>query len=181
MSSRWLASFLLLFTSVGCDQVSKRAAEQWLMGQPVQSYWGDTFRLLYTENTGAFLGMGSTWPEIVRFIVLTLLSSALVVIALGGLMVRALTRNSALTWPSLVGGVFFLAGGIGNLIDRITRQGAVVDFMNMGVGPLRTGIFNVADVQIVLGAVLLLWWERRLHANSSAASSSETTLRGPAT
>jgi signal peptidase II len=174
MSSRWLASLLLLFTSVGCDQVSKRAAEQWLMGQPVQSYWGDTFRLLYTENTGALLGMGSTWPEIVRFIVLTLLSSALVVMALGWLMVRAWASKTALAWPLLVGGVVFLAGGMGNLIDRVTRQGAVVDFMNLGVGPLRTGIFNVADVQIVLGAALVMWWQRRSHATSKVESPRES-------
>lgn len=144
------------------------------MGQPVQSYWGDTFRLLYTENTGAFLGMGSTWPEIVRFIVLTLLSSALVVMALGWLLVRAWACKTTLAWPLLVGGVVFLAGGVGNLIDRVTRQGAVVDFMNLGVGPVRTGIFNVADVQIVLGAALVLWWERRPHANSNPANSHQS-------
>ncbi len=161
MRSRWLVALVLLSSCVGCDQVSKLAASQWLNGKPVQSYLGDTFRLLYTENTGAFLGMGSTWPELVRFIVFTLLSSALVVIALAWLLARAWAKDRPLAWAALVGGVLLLAGGMGNLVDRVFRHGAVVDFMNVGVGPLRSGIFNVADVQIVVGGLLLLWWERR--------------------
>jgi signal peptidase II len=42
-----------------------------------------------------------------------------------------------------------------NLIDRILYDGRVTDFLNFGIGPLRTGIFNVADVVGVIGAVLL--------------------------
>ncbi len=49
-----------------------------------------------------------------------------------------------------------LGGAIGNLIDRVRFDGLVIDFMNLGVGPLRTGIFNVADVAISCGAVLLI-------------------------
>jgi signal peptidase II len=49
-----------------------------------------------------------------------------------------------------------LCGGIGNLIDRIVRDGRVVDFMNMGIGTLRTGVFNVADLGIVGGLLLLV-------------------------
>ena len=49
-----------------------------------------------------------------------------------------------------------LGGAIGNLIDRVRFDGLVIDFMNLGVGPLRTGIFNVADVAITVGAVLLV-------------------------
>jgi signal peptidase II len=42
------------------------------------------------------------------------------------------------------------------LIDRILHNGTVVDFLNVGIGPLRTGIFNIADIAIMGGAVLLL-------------------------
>jgi signal peptidase II len=48
-----------------------------------------------------------------------------------------------------------LAGGASNWVDRVVR-GSVVDFLNVGVGPLRTGIFNVADVAIMVGVALLL-------------------------
>jgi signal peptidase II len=49
----------------------------------------------------------------------------------------------------------FVAGGASNLVDRIT-YGMVIDFMNVGIGPLRTGIFNVADIAVVVGGILML-------------------------
>lgn len=157
MRSSALVSLLLLLSSVGCDQVSKRAASQWLLGQPVRSYLGDTFRLLYIENTGAFLGMGASWPELVRFIVFTLASSTIVVLALAWLATKVWRKDPNPNWVIIVGSVLMLAGGLGNLVDRVFRGGAVIDFMNVGIGPLRSGIFNVADVQIVLGVALLAW------------------------
>jgi signal peptidase II len=54
-----------------------------------------------------------------------------------------------------------LAGGGGNLIDRVAYGGVVVDFLNLGIGGLRTGIFNVADLQIVAGIVMLAWLSLR--------------------
>jgi len=56
--------------------------------------------------------------------------------------------------------VLFVAGGASNWIDRALR-GSVVDFLNVGIGPLRTGIFNVADMAIMLGALLFLLAELR--------------------
>lgn len=49
-----------------------------------------------------------------------------------------------------------LSGGVGNPVDRIVYDGRVVDFMNLGIGSLHTGIFNVADVYIRTGAFLLV-------------------------
>jgi len=49
-----------------------------------------------------------------------------------------------------------LAGGIGNLIDRLFHNGLVIDFLNVGIGPIRTGIFNVADMAIMAGFGILL-------------------------
>ena len=50
----------------------------------------------------------------------------------------------------------FLAGGISNFYDRATNNGAVVDFLNIGIGSVRTGIFNIADVALMLGIGLIL-------------------------
>jgi signal peptidase II len=52
--------------------------------------------------------------------------------------------------------VLVLAGGVGNQLDRVLQAGLVTDFINLGVGPLRTGIFNVADVAITCGAIGLI-------------------------
>ena len=49
----------------------------------------------------------------------------------------------------------FIAGGVSNWVDRVV-SGSVVDFMNVGVGWLRTGIFNFADVAIMLGITLFV-------------------------
>jgi signal peptidase II len=57
-------------------------------------------------------------------------------------------------WP-LLGVSLLLAGGTSNWIDRVIR-GSVVDFLNVGVGSLRTGVFNVADMAIMLGAAVLV-------------------------
>jgi signal peptidase II len=47
-------------------------------------------------------------------------------------------------------------GGLSNLIDRIAYGGYVIDFLNIGLGGLRTGIFNIADVAIMVGAISLI-------------------------
>ena len=51
----------------------------------------------------------------------------------------------------VVGLALVLGGGIGNLIDRVLRDGLVTDFVQIGIGSLRTGIFNLGDLAIVLG------------------------------
>jgi lipoprotein signal peptidase len=64
-------------------------------------------------------------------------------------------RSNAL---ARLGLTLFLAGGASNWIDRIVR-GSVVDFLNVGIGPVRTVIFNVADVAIMLGACIFVFAE----------------------
>ena len=165
----------LLVSSVGCDQVSKQAAVRWLRGAPTSSYLWDTFRLGYSENRGAFLGLGSDWPESVRWVVFTVLSTLLVVGALVYAVrtfaqARKVAREGAAKgadgaarwrlWAAPAGPLLVVAGGLGNLIDRVLRDGTVVDFMNLGIGGLRTGIFNVADVYIMVGVALWALWPR---------------------
>jgi signal peptidase II len=66
-----------------------------------------------------------------------------------------------------------LAGGVGNLIDRINQNGHVTDFLNVGIGPVRTGIFNVADMAIMAGAGLLFWLSFRQEQAREPAAESE--------
>jgi signal peptidase II len=53
-----------------------------------------------------------------------------------------------------------IGGGMSNFIDRLLYGGYVVDFLNVGIGSVRTGIFNVADVFIVTGVLLLVFSDR---------------------
>lgn len=60
-------------------------------------------------------------------------------------------------WPTraLLGVALLVGGGVSNLLDRIIH-GTVIDFMNVGIGPLRTGIFDVADMAIMLGVGIVM-------------------------
>jgi signal peptidase II len=146
----------VLASCVGCDQVTKLVAASQLKDAGVLSFGGDVFRLAYAENRGAFLGFGSAWPEPWRWLAFTLLATLVVGASLVWLMSRIFERSarrfSLAEWAM----VLIAAGGIGNLVDRVLRDGHVIDFMNLGVGSLRTGIFNVADLQIMAGLGLLM-------------------------
>jgi len=147
-AGRIFALFLLLAT-VGCDRVTKHIATTMLAGKPGVSYFGDTVRLEYTENSGAFMSMGSRLPDWVRTDLLTVGAG----VGLLAIAFAAIRRR----WIglSLIGGALFMAGGASNLMDRIA-WGSVVDFMNVGIGPLRSGIFNVADVALMGGVALMV-------------------------
>ena len=64
-------------------------------------------------------------------------------------------RRSRWSGRALSGVALLVAGGASNLMDRFVH-GAVIDFMNVGIGSVRTGIFNVADMAIMLGAAILV-------------------------
>ena len=148
VTKRFLALILLLI-AVGCDRVTKHLATTHLADKPALSYLGDTLRLEYAQNTGAFLGLGSRLPEPIRFGLFTVGVAA----ALTTILIVALIRR----WHgfSLAGVVLLFAGGFSNLIDRVI-QGSVVDFASVGIGSLRTGIFNIADVAIMLGGIFVV-------------------------
>ena len=143
--------FLITLSCIVIDQVSKFVAKQYLQPGDLYSYAGDTLRLQYAENSGAFLGLGATLPDPWRHLIFTVL----VGIFLLALLVYLL-RSSELTSFATVCLAFVCAGGFSNLIDRVAYEGRVVDFLNVGVGSLRTGIFNVADMAITFGALLML-------------------------
>lgn len=139
---------LAIGATIGCDRVTKYVASTTLAEAPARSFLADTFRLEYAENRGAFLGLGADWPLPLRRAVLDI-GNGLLLLALSVLALRG-------RWPGRapLGVALFVAGGASNLVDRLAH-GAVIDFMNVGIGPLRTGIFNVADMAIMLGAGIL--------------------------
>ncbi len=148
---RVLVILIILLVCVGCDQVTKVVARDNLRGYSSHSYFFDTFRFHYAENTGGFLSLGSELPEGIKFWLMRIFPT----IALLGMLAftifsTKLTRFESLMMALLIG------GGISNMIDRLFNDGRVIDFMNMGIGPLRTGIFNVADVLIMTGAIGLV-------------------------
>ncbi len=148
--TRSLLVFLLLILCVGCDQLTKEVAHQYLALQPPQSWFHDTVRLQYAENTGAFLSLGGDLSEGLRVFLFQVFPALCLVVLAIVLFAQPIPLSTAIAWS------FILSGGLGNLLDRIMNDGRVIDFMNLGIGPLRTGIFNVADVCITIGVSLLV-------------------------
>jgi signal peptidase II len=148
----------LMVACVGCDQATKALAYEHLAGREPISLLGGTFRLLYAENQGAFLSLGASLPEALRLWIFVIVTGAV----LGLLLVYGFTHRDRLRPWEIVALALVVGGGIGNLIDRVWL-GLVRDFLFLGVGWLRTGVFNVADMAITGGALLMLgglWWQR---------------------
>jgi signal peptidase II len=144
-----LVLLVAVVSTIGCDRVTKHVATAVLAGASARSYLADTVRLEYVENTGGFLGLGADWPDAIRTMVFAA-GTGLLLLMMVGVAVRFHWHG----WR-LIGVWLVFAGGASNWVDRVVR-GSVVDFMNVGIGPLRTGIFNVADVAIMVGVAVLL-------------------------
>lgn len=162
MRARAVLILALLFGTIGCDHVAKHVAVTRLRGTPARSLFDGVVRLHYAENPGAFLSLGAELPAAVRRAVFTV-GSGLLLLALGGfvLLQRQAGRLETIAVALIVG------GGVSNLVDRVLRDGRVVDFVQLVFGPLHTGIFNVADVALTTGALLLLVGGLRRPAEAS--------------
>ena len=168
ISIRRLALLIAIITScVGCDQATKAVARGYLASAPPLSFFGDLFRLEYVENPGAFLSLGADLPERVR--------TALMVVGGGAgllMVVLALITQQMFT-ADFAAFSLMVAGGAGNLLDRILNHNKVVDFMNIGIGRVRTGIFNVADVALMLGICMVAISSLAHSASDQARDASE--------
>lgn len=151
-TTRLLLSVVLLAGCIGCDQATKHFATRNLRDAAPQSYFGDTLRLHYVQNPGGFLSLGGTLPSNVRFWFFVGFNFLLLAV-----VTYVLITQPQLQPIRFIALLLLLAGGIGNLIDRVLQDGLVTDFLNVGIGPLRTGIFNVADMAVMLSAVLLIF------------------------
>jgi signal peptidase II len=149
---RLILILIVLISCVGCDQATKSIAVSHLSTMETLSYLGDTIRLQLAYNRGAFLSMGHSLPGFLRYSIFTV---GTCFILLGALTFALLSKSCH--FYVILAISLFIAGGVGNLIDRILHDGTVVGFINVGIGSLRTGIFNIADVAIMGGAALLFF------------------------
>ncbi len=157
----------ILLLCVGCDYAAKQIAGHTLSGHPTLSLAGDTLRLELVHNSGAFLSLGSQLPAAVRAVVFVFLVPVLLTVVCGLAMRAGFSSSGSLVGLGLIAG-----GGLGNWLDRLLHAGTVTDYVSLGVGPLRTGIFNLADVCVMVGVgVLLLEHYRESRPRARAGSS----------
>ena len=153
LSKPWLLG-LVAGTVLVLDRLTKRWVVDNLTLHEIIPVWGDFFRLTYTHNFGAAFGIDVGQYSRVFFLTLATL-------ALGVLMYlyvyTPVSRRLRLWALALVSG-----GAVGNIIDRVRFEAGVVDFLDVGVGSLRWPVFNVADMAVSVGAILLMitfYWE----------------------
>ncbi len=159
MSARVVRIVLVLIAVAvaGCDQGTKRWAEEELAGQAPVTVVQGRAELTYTQNPGSAFRFDRLAPEVVRAPLLW--GSAIAVLGVLGV---AWWRQRRVDVPA-VAGALIAGGAAGNLIDRAAR-GYVVDFVHVHGWP----VFNVADVALVAGGALVL--VAALRARPAAAS-----------
>ncbi|MDC1355273.1 signal peptidase II [Flavobacteriaceae bacterium] len=151
MNIRSLLILILVIFNIGLDQISKGIVRETVIPGSRTELLGKQLQLMNVENSGAFLSMGSDSNPTVKLIFLLILP----VIVLGVVLYYVLT-NTTLDRLSIVGFSSIAGGGIANLYDRFL-YGSVTDFLFMDFGGVfRTGIFNVADLSVTTGMILLL-------------------------
>ena len=139
---------------IGCDRVTKDMAKEHLKNKEPISYFNNTVRFEYAENTGAALNLGDDLPKTVSLVLLSLLP--LIILLL--LFIYSIRNSGKINTLKLILLSMVFAGGIGNIIDRIFFDRHVPDFIIIGFKNLHTGIFNVADVCVTAGVIGLIFF-----------------------
>ena len=147
---RMFAILALILCNIGCDQISKGIVRQRVGYHENFKIFTDQFTLMKVENTGAFLSVGSSLPYFIKVLLLSFLPVLVICYAM-----FLLISNKNIPRLIVLGLAFVIGGGTGNLYDRI-RYGSVTDFLHIDFGLFQTGVFNMADVSIMIGMFMIL-------------------------
>lgn len=151
LSRRTVYIVILIIINIIADQVSKFWVRANVAPSSETELIGQKLILTNVENSGAFLGMGSDMNPTLKIIVLLILP----VVVLAFVFRHILIDRTMDRW-SLIGFCCIVGGGIANVYDRI-MYGSVTDFLHIDLGGIfKTGIFNVADMSVTFGMILLL-------------------------
>ncbi len=150
--SRSVFIIVLIIVNIALDQISKILVRTYVAVKSQSQIIGDYFTLHNVENEGAFLGMGSDLNPTIKIIVLLILP-----IIVLGFVILHLFKEKNMDSLTLIGFACIIGGGIANVFDRII-YGSVTDFFYIDLGGIfRTGIFNMADMSVTSGMILILW------------------------
>jgi Lipoprotein signal peptidase len=147
------------------DQGTKTFVRATMREAEPRHYAGGLLTVLYAENPGAFLSLGSQLPRGVRRVGFDGVVGLGLLVAFWILVTGRMSgRGDDIALALVIG------GGVGHLLDRALFHGVVTDFLYLSAGPLHTGVFNVADMAITGGVLWLalssLWPKRKEEARA---------------
>jgi signal peptidase II len=141
---------LVLSFTIITDQVTKFLAIKLYETYNELSFLHNFFQFSLIKNYSGFLGIVHIFPDNIRFFLLNVCVSFLL---LGCLVYIFWSKNRPSRYSTPL--VFVVGGGISNLVDRLLYDGGVIDFLSIGAGSFRSGIFNLADVYILVGSFVI--------------------------
>jgi signal peptidase II len=148
---------------ISWDKATKELAKEHLMNKEPVSYFHNTIRLEYAENTGAALNLGDDLPKPASFWLLSIVPMIILAI----LFIYAIKKSKELSLARMMSFALIFSGGMGNIIDRLMYDRHVTDFMNIGINNVRTGIFNFADICVTAGVITLVIFNRKKSLNQT--------------
>lgn len=158
---------IILALNIALDQISKYIVRIEISDYEHIVVIKNIFTLLKVENSGAFLSLGDNMPYIFRLIILTGLP--LLFLAYG---LYYLFSKHNLPGTMQIALCFLIGGGIGNLYDRV-MHGSVTDFMHIDFHIFQTGVFNIADISIMVGIGILLLQSIKNNRNKPETTQAE--------
>ncbi len=145
---------VLIIANIAVDQITKVIVRTSM----IKGHQGkidvvkDYFQLIWVENEGAFLGLGSDMNPTLRLLFLLILPTIVL-----GYVIYYIIKTKELDKLSLIAFCCIIGGGIANVFDRIVF-GEVTDFFYINLGGIfKTGIFNMADLSVTSGMIMLLF------------------------
>lgn len=152
LSNRSIFIIVTVLLTIALDQVSKIIVRAKVVAGSQTEIIGELLSLHNVENTGAFLGMGSELNPTLKLILLLILPVMVL-----GFVLRYIFKDKSLNNWSLFAFASIIGGGIANVYDRFA-YGSVTDFLYMKLtDTLRTGIFNLADLSVTTGMIILVF------------------------
>jgi signal peptidase II len=161
-SRRARAFWPILAVVLLTDCTTKELADTYLLPEHVpHDVIGSVVRLTLAHNPYAGMGLGACpYSRVVISII----------VALALMMLVRLYRATPPTGRLRAAALGLVIGGaLGNLGSRLTSHAGVTDFIDIGVAGWRFFTFNVADVGVFCGVLLLLRALRPAEQPSSEA------------
>lgn len=148
---RSLIIIATILLNIITDQISKYLIRIKIDNGELINVINNNLVFIKAENTGAALGLGDNLPSFLKTLYLQILPITVLLYFTKTIIVK--TKISKTTTFGLC---LAIGGALGNIIDRIAF-GSVTDFIQLNVGVVKTGIFNMGDISIVVGFLLVLF------------------------